>query len=364
MKKLRVAIIGQGRSGRDIHGNFFRSEANDFVEVAFVADELEDRRELAEKEYGCPAFSDYKEFFAHKDEIDLVVNASYSQYHYPITKDSLEHGFNVLVEKPFSATKAQCDELIAIAEKNNVVVTAFHQTLYNPMHKKIKEIIASGVLGEIYQINLKYSGFARRWDWQTLQVKIAGGIYNSGPHPIGQALDFLDWDEKTEIKFAYLKRALTFGDADDHAKIILQAPDKPVIDIDVTSIDCFPEYTFKVFGRYGTLSAGASDYKMKYIDFSKELPKQSLTIEPIRKPDGTPAYCREALPFVEVNEHVEGNSFDSAVEEFYKMMQAHIIGGKELEITPQKAEMVINIIDKCHQMNPLSVEFKEDGTRV
>lgn len=364
MRKLRVAVIGQGRSGRDIHGKFFRSEANTVVDVAYVVDELEDRRLLAEKEYGCPAFSDYKELFVHKNEIDLVVNASYSQCHYPITKDLLEHGFNVLVEKPFSATKEQCDDLILTAKKHNVVVTAFHQTLYNPMHKKIKEIIGSGVLGEIYQINLKYNGFARRWDWQTLQVKIAGGIYNSGPHPIGQALDYLDWDEKTEVKYAYLKRALTFGDSDDHAKIILQAPDKPLVDIEVTSIDCFPEYTFKIFGKYGTLSAGASDYKMKYIDFSKELPKQELTVKPIRKADGTPAYCGEQLPFIEKNEHVEGNSFNEAVCEFYSMMQATLIAGEPLVITPQKAEMVIDVIDTCHKMNPLSVEFKEDGSHV
>ena len=51
---LRVAIIGQGRSGRDIHGAYFRSEANTRYKVVAVVDELENRRARAAEEYGCP----------------------------------------------------------------------------------------------------------------------------------------------------------------------------------------------------------------------------------------------------------------------------------------------------------------------
>ena len=52
MKKLRVAIIGQGRSGRDIHGSYFLSEKNRNYEVVAVVELIEERRERARKEYG------------------------------------------------------------------------------------------------------------------------------------------------------------------------------------------------------------------------------------------------------------------------------------------------------------------------
>ena len=58
------------------------------------------------------------ELFARKD-IDLVVNASYSDMHYPITLDLLNHGFNVLTEKPICKKADQLRELIAAAKKNN-----------------------------------------------------------------------------------------------------------------------------------------------------------------------------------------------------------------------------------------------------
>ena len=77
MKKLRVAIIGQGRSGRDIHGKFFKSESNDFCEVVAIVESDEARRQKAASEFGCDTVADYKELFGRKD-IDVVVNASFS----------------------------------------------------------------------------------------------------------------------------------------------------------------------------------------------------------------------------------------------------------------------------------------------
>ena len=101
------------------------------------------------------------------------------QTHKTITKDLLEHGFNVLTEKPFGRSYYECMDLINTAKKHGVTVVAFHQTLLTPPFLNVKNIIRSGKLGEILQINVKYSGFARRWDWQTLQKKCAGSTYNT-----------------------------------------------------------------------------------------------------------------------------------------------------------------------------------------
>ena len=56
MKKLNVAIIGQGRSGRDIHGAFLRSANNELFNVVAIVDELEERRQRALNEYGCAVY--------------------------------------------------------------------------------------------------------------------------------------------------------------------------------------------------------------------------------------------------------------------------------------------------------------------
>ena len=113
MKKMKIAIIGQGRSGRNIHGKFFLSKMNDFCEVVCIVDENEKRRERAQREFGCDTYADYKELYGRKD-IDVVVNASFSQDHYPINKDLLEHGFNVLSEKPLESSHRQLNMLFPL----------------------------------------------------------------------------------------------------------------------------------------------------------------------------------------------------------------------------------------------------------
>ena len=120
MKKLNVAVIGQGRSGRDIHGVYFKSEKNTKFNVAYVVDRDEKRRERALAEYpGCEVFASHTELFG-KEDIDLVLNSTISNEHFEVTKDLLEHGFNVLVEKPFARTRYECDTLIKLAKDKGV----------------------------------------------------------------------------------------------------------------------------------------------------------------------------------------------------------------------------------------------------
>ncbi|MBR5506664.1 MAG: Gfo/Idh/MocA family oxidoreductase, partial [Clostridia bacterium] len=129
MEKLKVAIIGQGRSGRNIHGTYFLGEANTNFEVVAVVDAIEYRREKAIREFGCKAFVEYQELFAMKDEIDVVVNASYSQMHYSITMDLLNHGFNVVVEKPFGATYEEAMNMVNTAQQKGVHLFVFQQSV-------------------------------------------------------------------------------------------------------------------------------------------------------------------------------------------------------------------------------------------
>ncbi len=356
MKKMRAAIIGQGRSGHDIHGKFFLSPENELVEVAAVVDAIDHRREKAKAEFGCDVYADYHDLLGRKD-LDLVVNSTFSEQHYPIALDLLQHGFNVLNEKPFAGNLYECQNLIKAAKENGKIVTAFHQTLYNPAFEHVKEVVASGKLGRILQYSLRYSGFARRWDWQTLQLHCAGGLYNTGPHPVGQALDLLGWDENARVVFSRLDTALTSGDANDYAKVILAAPGKPVVDIEVSSADGFAfDWVYKVCGTKGTLISTNSSYQMKSID-PDTLEARPVIFAPLEGEGGKPIYCSEKLPFAEESGKIEGTSFNVAVKTFYTQLYAAVMEGKPLAITPEMASQVIGVIAKIHADNPLPVRY-------
>jgi len=356
MKKLKLAIIGQGRSGRDIHGKFYKSQQNDIVDVVAVVEADGRRRERALEEYpGCKVYADYRELF-DVEGIDVVVNDTYSQMHYEITKDLLEHGFNVLVEKPFARNYYECSDLIRIAKEKNLVLAVFQQTFLAPFYLETKKILETGKIGDLKQISIRYNGLARRWDWQTLQSKLAGSVYNTGPHPLGMALDLLDFDPNTRVAYSKLDRALTSGDAEDYAKIILAAPNRPVVDVEINSTDAYCNYTLKIQGSKGTYVCTTGSYKMKYV-VDGENPDRPVVQESLMDEEGYPIYCGEKLITHEEEGTFAGSAFDKAVENFYRMLHDTLTTGAALKVTPEQAAHIINVIEIVHGQNPMPVRF-------
>ena len=356
MKKLNLAIIGQGRSGKNIHGNYYRSADNLYYDVKYVVDADEYRRNLALELYpGCQVFADYRELFACED-IDLVVNSTYSEMHYAITKDLLLHGKNVLVEKPFGRSRYECDELIKIAKEKNLTLAVFQQTFLAPFYVFAYDLCKSGKLGEIKQISIRYNGFSRRWDWQTLQKKCAGGVYNTGPHPIGIGLGLLDFDKNAKVVYSRLDTALTSGDSDDCAKILIAAPEKPLVDIEITSIDAYSNYNLKIMGTKGTFKATPSAYEMTYI-VDGENPERPVVETFLENEARNPVYCSEKLIKHEEKDSFAGTAFDVGTAMLYKQIYEKITEGKPMTVTPEMAAQIISVIETVHAENPLPLKF-------
>lgn len=355
MKKLNVAIIGQGRSGRDIHGGYFLREDNKYYNVKYVVDACAERREIAKQLHpGCTVFADYTELFGIED-IDVVVNATYSEMHAPITKDLLEHGFNVLVEKPFGRTRFECDELIKLAKDKGVVLAVFQQTFLAPFYLFAKELAASGKIGQIKEIKLRYNSFARRWDWQTLQKRCAGNTYNTGPHPIGVALGLMDFDPNIRVAYSKLENIFSSGDADDTSKIILDAPGKPFADIEMATNDAYSPYNLKLQGTLGTFQCTPTAYKMTYI-VPGENPEKPVQEEFIHD-NFKPIYCSEKLIKHEEEGTFNGTAFDVGTANMYEDLYYKITEGKPMRVVPEMAAQVISVIETVHAQNPMPVKF-------
>ena len=351
MKKLRLAIIGQGRSGMQIHGVYYTGEYNKYYDVVYVADFDEKMREKAKKLYpSCETLSDWREIL--DKDVDIVVNASYSEMHFPITLELLQHGKNVLVEKPFGRNRYECDTLMKTAKENGAYLAVFQQTFLAPFFKEAKALCDSGKLGKILTVNIHYNGLARRWDWQTLQKKLGGSVYNTGPHPIGMALGFLDYDKNVQVAFSKLDLALTSGDAEDYAKIILTAPGKPVVDVEISAVDAFNDFTLKIQGTKGTFKCTPKNYSMKYV-VDGENPPRPYVEESIRDEKGDPAYCVETLITHEEKGDYEGDAFGLATALFYESLYFALTEGKEIAVKPEVAADVIGIIEKVHADNRL-----------
>ncbi len=356
MEKIRVAIIGQGRSGRNIHGEHFLSEANTQFQVVAVVDAIEYRREKAIKEFGCKAFVTYQELFDIKDEIDIVVNASFSQMHYPITLDLLNHGFNVVVEKPFGANYEEAMDMVNTALRNNVHLFVFQQSLLTDSARYMKDLIKSGKIGELVTFDLKYNGYQHRYDWQTLQCCIAGGLYNSGPHPVGIALNLLDsWDDAV-LAYSDLRCINTMGDSDDYARIVIEAPNGTTGEIEVSSSDLSGPTQYRIQGTMGSLNMTGNKYSLTYV-LKEEQDLTPLQFDSLADENGDPIYCKE-----KVERHVEEGELDSdpfatGSARFYNAVAETLNDGKAFIINPANIANVVRIIDEAHKANPLPKKY-------
>ncbi len=358
-KQIKTGIIGQGRSGRDIHGVYLCKD--DRFKIVAVADTLAERRQRAVQEYGCAAYATHVELLQRKD-LDLVVNASFSHQHTSITKDILTAGCHVVCEKPLARNVAMVDEMIAAAKKSGRVFAVFQQSRYAPYFQQVQKVIASGVLGRIVQINVAFSGHSRRWDWQTLQEMHGGHMMNTGPHPLDQAMtlygegmpDVRCWMDRSDDNFT--------GDAENHVKIVLSGKGKPVIEVEVSSYCAYPGNMYQVYGTCGGMKAnGNNTAEWHYFDPKTAAPLK-LSREPLAQADGTPAYCGESLEWKSCKwpettadtgaGYVAAQPATSMTRDFYGMLQRTLTTGVPLEITPEQVRKQIAVMEECRRQNP------------
>ncbi len=349
MEKLRAGVIGLGRSGYNIHVHSM-SLLPDLYEIAAVADLLRDRVAEAEAAHGCRGFDDYRSML-DAGGLDVVVNATPSHLHVPVTIDVMERGFDVLCDKPLARRVEEVDSLIAKAAETGKRLFVFQQSRFAPYFRKVAEIIASGVLGRVVMIKIAFNGFARRWDWQTLQELNGGNLLNTGPHPLDQALQLFGEKEDPKV-FCLMDRANTYGDAEDHVKLILHGASSPTIDIEISSCCAYPTYTYEVYATRGGLAGTMQHIDWKYFD-DADAPDQKLIRDPL--PDR--AYCREELPWKEESWDVpesESNLFNTIGARYYRDLYATMVEGKQPEVTVAQVRRQIAVIEACHRQNPLS----------
>lgn len=344
---IQVAIIGQGRSGRGIHAKLLAAMPEKY-RIAAVVDGLEERRERAVRELGCDAYAEQEQLYARRD-IDLVVNATPSHLHAPVSEAFLRNGFHVLCEKPLAPSVEAVDGLIAASEQSGKLLAVFQQSRYSPAFVKIKEILASGVLGRIVRISLANNTFARRWDWQTLKRFNGGSLMNIGPHPLDQALQLFHPERMPKV-MCTMDSANSFGDAEDYVHVILRGEDCPAVDVEVSSCHPYPTHNYQIQGTNGGLTGTFTRLNWKYFK-SEEAPQQQLIEEPMFNPDGTPASCSEQLTWHE-DSWAQGNFADTMGTAFYEMLYATLAQGQPLEVTPQQVRRQIAVMEQCYEQNP------------
>jgi predicted dehydrogenase len=144
---VRVGVIGFGYWGPNIVRNL---SALDGYELVAVCDRSPAALKRAGRAYpGVQLTTDASEVLCSPD-IDAIAVITPVWTHFDLAKAAIENGKHVFVEKPFTATSAQAEHLIELAERRHVQIMVDHTFLFSGAVRKIKELVDNGTLGPLY----------------------------------------------------------------------------------------------------------------------------------------------------------------------------------------------------------------------
>jgi predicted dehydrogenase len=147
MDETRVGVVGTGHLG-NYHLQKYKKLSS--VEIAGVADIVEERAKRAGSFYGCAAFSDYRRLIGRVDAVSIAVPTA---SHYHVAKDFLEAGVHVLLEKPTAATVAEARELNALARRRDLVLQIGFVERFNPAILALEKVLDRPIFIEAHRLH-------------------------------------------------------------------------------------------------------------------------------------------------------------------------------------------------------------------
>ncbi len=191
MNKVRLGIIGLGNIGK-FHADYLLSGKISRCEVTAVSDAVPANLER----YKQLKTFESSEKLIRSGAVDAVIVATPHYFHTTIGVDALQNGLHVLVEKPISVHKADCERLIAAHQKSKQVFAAMFQLRTEPRYTKIRNLIQGGDLGQLVRMSwiitdwYRTEAYYASGGWRATWKGEGGGVLlNQCPHN----LDLVTW---------------------------------------------------------------------------------------------------------------------------------------------------------------------------
>jgi predicted dehydrogenase len=181
-----VGIAGLGQWGSNLARNF-----HELAHLAWVCDLSEERRAAATTRYpSAHATGDFDELLAD-ETVEAVVVATPVPTHADLARRALAAGKHVFVEKPMALGADEAEGLVALAAERGLVLMPGHLLLYHPAVVKLKELVDSGMLGDVLYV------YGNRQNLGTIRPD-ENALWSLGAHDLSVILYLLD-EEPSEL---------------------------------------------------------------------------------------------------------------------------------------------------------------------
>ncbi|KXH69264.1 oxidoreductase [Colletotrichum salicis] len=196
-KTFNVGIIGYGLSAKVFHIPFIN------LTPQFKLHSIVQRKPTA----SSSAPNDYPELKHHTSlepmlqdpDVDIVNILTPPNTHFSFSKQALQAGKHVLVEKPFVPTIEEAEELIQIARENERLICVYQNRRWDSDFLTVKKMIADGVFGRVYEFDTHFDRFRAdrptSWKGELTMTEGGGALFDLGSHLIDQAYNLFGMPE-------------------------------------------------------------------------------------------------------------------------------------------------------------------------
>jgi predicted dehydrogenase len=216
----KVAIVGYGYWGPNLLRNYVELPG---AWVQWVCDTRSEALAKAHSRYPAVAgTTDYQDVLTDS-KVDAVVIATPISTHFPLAKAALLAGKHVFVEKPMTGSTTEAMELVQLADTRGLTLMVGHTFVFSPPVRKVKEIVASGELGDIYFITSTRVNLG-------LHQKDVSVVWDLAPHDLS-ILHY--WLGETPTSVSVMGRACVNRGIPDVAFVNLRFPSAVVAELQV-----------------------------------------------------------------------------------------------------------------------------------
>ena len=340
-KVIKVGLIGFGIGGQIFHAPVLTVVKG--LELVKIRAVKTDQVAAAQAKYPQAQIVRTSEEIFNDENIDLVVITTPNASHHSLATQALSAGKHVVVDKPFTISTSEADELIALAADRKLILSVYHSRRFDSDFCTVQKIIKNGLLGEFVEIESRYDrfrNFLKPNAWREEDAPGTGILYDLGSHLIDQMQTLFGLPEAVTADLRIQRKG---GKAIDNFEVIMHYPGiKASIKAGMLVREPLPR--FILFGTNGSF--------VKYgLDVQEEALKAGLTSRTKNNWGVEPAEIWGTLN-TEINDQhfigkVESETGDYSA--FYRNVYNAILGKENLIVTALQARNNVRIIELAMQ---------------
>lgn len=333
MGAFKTGICSFGLSGKVFHAPFIHAHPG--FELTAIVERHKNDSQV--KYPDIKLYRSVEELCTDKD-IELIIVNTPSYLHFEHAKIALLAGKNILVEKPFTVTVKEAEELIALAEKMKLKITVYQNKRYDGDYGAVKDVIEKNLLGDLCTVDICYDRYRPNYGGKPHKegaLPGAGNIFDLGPHLIDQALQLFGMPR---LLFANIWKMREDVSAPDYFKIILYY-EKLRVSLMATSISREPMWGYVLHGMKGSFLQKRSDLQEEQL-LAGAVPSLLDWCVANHKPDG--------LLHTEINGNVirkETTMIPGNYMDFFDDLCKFLSGQRKNPVPPEDGLKTIQIIE-------------------